>query len=125
MKSAQKSVKVGKHVVAKVAPAEVKPPAKQVAAAEVKPPVKQVVAAEVKPPAKQAAIALAIHIVDGAVNKARANSKRHAWLAAVMGAKTVQQALATTMPAGVEPVTIGHVNWAIKNKLVRTTPIGK
>ena len=122
MKSAQKSVKVGnKHVVAKVAPAA---PAKQVAAAEVKPPVKQVVVAEVKP-AKQAAIALAIHIVDGAVNKARASSKRHAWLAAVMGAKTVQQALATTMPAGVEPVTIGHVNWAIKNKLVRTTPIGK
>jgi len=125
MKSAPKSVKVGnKHVVAKVAPAEVKPPAKQVAAAEVKPPAKQVAAAEVKP-AKQAAIALSIHVVDGAVNKARANSKRHAWLAAVMGAKTVQQALATPMPVGVEPVTIGHVNWAIKNKLVRTAPIGK
>lgn len=68
--------------------------------------------------------ALAIKVIEGATNTARPTSKRHAWIAAIMGAKTVQAALETKMPDGVEPVNMGHITWCIKAKLVKTEPLG-
>ena len=52
----------------------------------------------------------------------RANTKRAAWVAAILGAKTVAQALAAPLPAGVPPLGMGQVNWCVRNKLVATMP---
>lgn len=52
----------------------------------------------------------------------RAGSKRAAWVAAIVGAKTVAAALATPMPAGVPAPGMGQVNWCVRNKLVATLP---
>ena len=52
----------------------------------------------------------------------RANSKRAAWVGAIVGAKTVGAALAAPMPAGVPAPTMAHVNWCVRHKLVATKP---
>lgn len=103
-------------------------PKKQAAAPTPAAPAKQAVVPETtgkKVVGKKASIpALALKVIDGATNPARPTSKRHAWINAIMGAKTVQAALETKMPDGIEPVNMSHVTWCIKAKLVRTEPLG-
>ena len=68
-----------------------------------------------------------------AANPAKPGTKRHAWLACVLAAKATTELSAVwsrmqaagEVPAGCGAATMHHVNWAIRAKLVQTSPLGK
>lgn len=80
--------------------------------------------------AEKPAANLKIEVVSGASNTARPGSKRHFWIAAVMAAKSVNEAIKPSAkikelaPTGTPDPTMHHVNWCVKHKLIKLgTPV--
>ena len=114
-------------------PAASKAPAKKVPASK---PAAQKAEAPAAAPAAPAKVAekpaanLKIEVVSGASNTARPGSKRHFCIASVMAAKSENEAIKPSAkikelaPTGTQDPTMHHVNWCVKNKLIKLgTPV--
>lgn len=127
MSKAKSVTKPATKAVAKKSANKVPTPAK------VEAPAAAVPAKVAEKPAKVAekpAANLKIEVVSGASNTARPGSKRHFWIAAVMAAKSVNEAIKPSAkikelaPTGTADPTMHHVNWCVKHKLIKLgTPV--
>jgi hypothetical protein len=121
MATSKKVTKPATKAVAKKSTNKVPTPAKVEAPAAAAAPAKV---------AEKPAANLKIEVVSGASNTARPGSKRHFWIAAVMAAKSVNEAIKPSAkikelaPTGTADPTMHHVNWCVKHKLIKLgTPV--
>lgn len=121
MSKAKSVTKPASKAPAKKAPASKPAPQPVAAAAPAAAPTKV---------AEKPAANLKIEVVSGASNTARPGSKRHFWIAAVMAAKSVNEAIKPSAkikelaPTGTADPTMHHVNWCVKHKLIKLgTPV--